>query len=354
MSTNAVTTDASAVSTEDRMQEALDSGFLPEDPSYRRTGQFSDKKEPSAAFTEKKTDSPSETEEAPASSESETAAASEAAPTQERKGPQKTAASSESRWAKLSRENRELRETLERLKTPHPRETVQESQPAKEVKGDSKPKIDDVDSKTGQPKYKTYADYEDARDEWLRKDTLREFQETSAKTAKEQQLAQMEQTIQKTINERVTKARKNYPDYDETIAEALSTKDGFNQDAIFYTKGSAIDQFLLDSDHGHDILYHIAKNLDETKHIFERNAQGQYLLNPIRQVRELAKIESRLADKPHSSSAPKVTQAPPPPRQVSGKGTVSKDAVEEAVEAGDFESYSRAENARALARRKGK
>ena len=120
MSTNAVTTDASAVSTEDRMQEALDSGFLPEDPSYRRTGQFSDKKETSAAFKEEKseTDSPSEIEEAPASSKSETAAASETAPKHEERRPQKTAASSESRWAKLSRENRELRESLERLKTP--------------------------------------------------------------------------------------------------------------------------------------------------------------------------------------------------------------------------------------------
>ena len=53
-----------------------------------------------------------------------------------------------------------------------------------------------------------------------------------------------------------------------------------------------------------------------------------------------------------ASSAKPVTQASRPPHQVSGKGTVAKDAVEQAVEDGDSETYIKAQNAKELARRK--
>ena len=45
------------------------------------------------------------------------------------------------------------------------------------------------------------------------------------------------------------------------------------------------------------------------------------------------------------------SQAPRPPHQVSGKGTVSKDAAEDAIEHGDSEAYMRAMNAKVLAER---
>lgn len=36
-----------------------------------------------------------------------------------------------------------------------------------------KPRIDDIDASTGQPRFATYAEYEDAKDEWLIEETLR-------------------------------------------------------------------------------------------------------------------------------------------------------------------------------------
>jgi hypothetical protein len=41
-----------------------------------------------------------------------------------------------------------------------------------------------------------------------------------------------------------------------------------------------------------------------------------------------------------------VTKAPPPPHQVSGKGTVAKDAVEQALEEQDADAYRREQNSR--------
>lgn len=39
-----------------------------------------------------------------------------------------------------------------------------------------KPRIDDLDPLTKQPKFATFADYEDAKDEWLIEEAMRRFQ----------------------------------------------------------------------------------------------------------------------------------------------------------------------------------
>lgn len=39
-----------------------------------------------------------------------------------------------------------------------------------------KPKIDDIDAASGKPRFATYAEYEDARDEWLIEEAVRRFE----------------------------------------------------------------------------------------------------------------------------------------------------------------------------------
>jgi hypothetical protein len=380
MSTTAVTPAAPAAARSHTPERHAD--FLPSDKNYRLTGEMpsTEKEEEESSSTERteaeerKNSSPVK-EETSAASTSETAAASEAATPQkeEKPAPAKTAAASESRWAKVTRENKELRERLTRLESgQQQRETQQGPQPAVETKtevktdakaANPKPKIDDVDPKTGKPKFATYQDYEDARDDYNRKEAIREFQETSSKSAREQQLTETEKTIQKVVTERATEARKNYADYDDVIAGALSRKNEHGQDALFYVKGSPIDGFFLDSERGHDVMYAIAKNFEAHKHIFARDAAGKYLMNPVRQVRELAKIEHSLPAREEktakagektekTSSATTITQAPRPPHQTSGKGAVGKDPIAQAVEEGDSDTYMREQNARDLARRR--
>ena len=43
-------------------------------------------------------------------------------------------------------------------------------------KGLRKPRIEDIDTTTGKPRFATYADYEDAKDEWLIEEAIRRFQ----------------------------------------------------------------------------------------------------------------------------------------------------------------------------------
>lgn len=371
MPTPAVTTEAPAVS-------ESNSTFLPTDEHYRLTGEKSAEPvhDPRAQREERKAREAAEerekkaavTQEASAASgstehetPSSTAAASEAAPKTEDKGPAatKTPQTSESRWAKMSRENRELREQLAKATVAPPkeaqRETQQPSQAATEdkTKANVEPQIDDKDP-NGKPKYATLNDYIRDLNKWNREEAKREFQEMSAKTQREQQQASNEQIIETEVSRRAAQARKDHPDYDELFAAAVEAKDDLGRPVLYYTKGSHLDGFFLDSERSHDVFHEIFKDFDKHGAIFARDAQGKYVMNPVRQLRELAKIENSLPEagkaSTSSTSVRQVTQAPRPPHQVSGKGNVTKDAVERAVEEGDTETYMREQNARALAR----
>ena len=340
------------------LEEALETGFLPDDPHYRLTGEFKSKEEKPAQQTE--VEDPA----TPGDKGDETAAASEAAPQQEEtKGPAqtRTAKTSENRWQKRERELKELRDEVARLKAQPRSDTQQTSQPATETKpkANAKPNIDDVDPKTGKPRFANWKEYEDAKDKWNREEARREFQEESSKTAAEQEQQRQEQTVRQTVHERVEKARKQYADYDEVTKDIVARKDQFGNEALFFPPGGHIDRFLFKSEKGADLLYHIAKNFDDPaiQSIFARDQSGKnYLMNGVDQLYELARIEHSLPKQNASASTPAtpVTQAGRPPHQVSGKGTVAKDAVEQALEDGDFETYKKAQDAKDLARLKRK
>jgi len=360
------------------------SNFLPTDEKYRLTGEMPSEserdpreiREENREERARKEKTPAKegesatpakdasTEDAPAASASETAAASAAAPPQKKPN-------SENRWQKRERELREAREEIARLKAqssqPQPRSATQQaSQPVTETKAKAvpKPKIDDVDPKTNEPKFKSYADFEEARDSWLLEEGARRAQDAIGKTQREQQQSQAEQVLQQTVNERVASVRKMHADYDDAVQAAITEKDEHGQDVLFFPARSPIDGFILNAKNGHEVLYHVAKNIQDPaiREIFARDARGNYLLNPIEQVSRLAVISHTLAGKTSSgagndasqSSAKPITQASRPAHQVSGTGTVAKDAVEQALEDGDFETYQRTQNAKDLARLKKK
>jgi len=373
MKTTAVTEEASAVSE----HEDFGTGFLPEDAHYRLTGEMPAEKQDAPAVSKEKEeieldeqDQPGKEEASAVSGEADIAAASAVASTQkteEKKGPAQSRSpqTSESRWTKISRENKELRERTARLEAAatqrdNPQATTQTATAETKATAHAKPKIDDLDAKTGKPKYASYGEFDEAKDTWNRQEAIREFQKSSTESEGARQLAQAEQVIEKTVNERAATARKTYSDFDHVMSDAAAQKNEHGQDAFFYAKGSHLDGFFLDSDRGHDVMYAIAKDFEANKAIFARDAQGKYLMNPVRQIKELTKIESQLEpdSKAKSSSsttsAATVTQAFRPPHQVSGKGTVAKDAVEQAVDDGDFETYQRTQNAKDLARFKRK
>jgi hypothetical protein len=370
-----VSTDStSAVETPSTLQDSFATGFLPDDPHYRLTGEFLDKKtekkdppaadeqDPAAAVQNGDKDEKDEKDKAGAAgaaADPSKAAASGSAQTQ-------TPGRKENRWQKREREMRELREENARLKSgsvqTQPRsETQQASQPAAETttaagKAEPRPKIDDVDAKTGKPKFKNFAEYEEAKDAWNRKETLREFQDTqrSAQQSSEQQRQFEERKA--TLIKKFEAPRAKYADFD---AVALSDK-------LTIPAGSVTELFIHDSDHAGEVMYYLGKHPEITQGFYRnydpKTGKFESLITPQRQFRKLMEIEAEVTgggsqprgSNSSSSSARPVSQASAPPNQVDGKGTVAKDAVEEAVKEQDFETYAKAQNARDLAKFKRK
>ena len=350
------------------LDEAIETGFLPDDEHYRLTGEFkSEKPDDSAASKEKP--AAKEGDAPPASEQDDASKAAASAPAQT----QRTEPRRESRWEKRERELKALREENTRLKSGAPRsESQQASQPAAETQPQAQtqaaaePQINDVDAKTGKPKFATLTDYLKAHGEWNRNEALRQFREESAKTQQQQEFA----AIDRSRAENVEKVRAAHPDYDQIVEGALAAKEADGRATIFYTVGSHIDNFLLSQpDRGAGLLYHCMKNASDPaiRAIFARTPDGtHYQLTNIEQISRLAVLSHSLggkngsrpsqveSDSEETSSARPVTRASRPPHQVSGQGTVAKDAVEQALEDGDFETYQRAQNAKELARLKRK
>ena len=345
MMSSTTVTQGAPVASEERH-----SNFLPADKNYRLTGELPADHQ---VLEEEKPEIQSEKSGASAAPNSETSAASEAAPQQEPKGPAqtKTAQASENRWQKISRENKELRDRLQKLETA-PRETQQVSQPATEPKpkANARPKIDDLDPKTGKAKFANWQEYEDAKDEWNRKEAIREFQETSTKSAAEQRQQQAERTLAEGMVKKFETTRGKYQDFDQVA---------LNENLVI-PRGSATDIFLLDSEHAGEVLYHLGQHPEILTGFYGDHdpKTGRWInkVNPAQQFRKLAQIEATFSGNGTTQAPPAkpVTQAPRPPNQVSGKGTVAKDAVVQAVEDNDSETYIREQNARQLAKRKGK
>lgn len=320
---------------------------------FRKTGKLpsaSEDSAPSKEVIEVETETPeveepqSLEEEESAPSEVVTRAESAPAPSQGKKK-----LSGEQRKEQLNSEIRELAKTAAELKKVISEARKPESQPAAELPKPAsegkpvKPKLADLDAQ-GKPKYATWGDYEtaldkysDERDVWLEKEALRKFTEASTKTQKDQKAAEAEQVIAKAFGEKVAEARKKYADFDAIALDPT----------IPIKQGSVADQFIVSSKHGADVAYHLGQNREELAEILK--------MNPIDQARALFEIEQTFKPKPAAPKPPArtITQAPPPPHQVTGKGP-TPDPVERAVKDGDFATFANVENTRILALRKAK
>lgn len=346
------------------IEEALDSGFLPDDPNYRLTGKI-------GAATEEEEQNPDEQQEhegeehqegehqeqdaTPSERGDEKAAAAKAASESTQKKTETSQRKPENRWAKLSRENRELKEKLARAEgreearretASSTRDTRQTSQAAADANQPRpEPKIDDVDPKTGKAKYATFNDYLADVRKWDRENILREVQQTTQKTDQQRTQEAAERKVNESMNEKFIRARTKYADFDKV---ALNPE-------LVIPKGSVTDMFLVDSDHAGDVAYYLGQHpelLSEFYGNFDLKT-GRYVnqITPQRQFRKLMEIEAKFsgtqasAARPASSVKP-ITRAGRPPHQTSGQGSVGKDAVEQAVEDGSFEDYRRSANER--------
>lgn len=171
--------------------------------------------------------------------------------------------------------------------------TQQDQKPAQQA---DKPKPED---------FEDHDSYVDALTDWKLDQKLKE---RDGKT-KEAELRTEQQKQVTTFQERVAVARTQYEDFDEVM-----------EDAEDVPLSAAVQEVLLNSDQGAELMYALAKDKAELARICK--------LSPIQAAKELGKIEAKLmkqaetSDKQQAAAQPaKTTQAPKPVTPVGTKSS---------------------------------
>ena len=217
-----------------------------------------------------------------------------------------------------------------------------ESSPAPEKiesKAPVKPKVED---------FATWEKYEEAHDKWV--DELTEYKAQQAVLKSDEAKAQRK--LQEDMQAKIEDARGRYPDYDEVIEPA--------RQAIFESKDvhPAVKAMVDASPVFVDLLYVIGKKPDDMARIAKLSKT-----NPIEAIREIVLLDALVREERSGKAkekedvkvpAKRVPTAPDPGYEASGTATSPSDVVAEAVKKGDFAAFSREENRRDIARRKGR
>ena len=182
------------------------------------------------------------------------------------------------------------------------------------------------------PELKDFADvgqYVEALTAFNTKAAIKEYETKRAKADADAATKKDEDAIRESYLGKVATAKERHSDFDAVA---------FNPD-LPIKAGSVVDAWILDSEIGMEVLYHLGQNPQELDRI---NA-----LEPFAQARELTKLELSLSEekKPIVPVGPKViSEAPPPASRVEGAKVTTGDESRQAVIEGDVRAYIAAEN----------
>lgn len=336
---------------------------VPKDPQayqeWRRTGKLPAAKEPAGKPKEDSTTSQAAEGDKP---KEKTAPASAAGKEQEPKPP-KPRSNAETR----------LNEILEDLKraglSPVELKTFKRQAQAQEAPPKEQPKAapEHTDKPAGkleppvEPKAETWTgtweELDAARSKYFH--DLADY--TARKAIADYQAEQQERTAQQEMQGKLAEAKQRYGDE----AEATIGETGR---AFFTDPGipAAVKALVEDSPVMVDLLYTIGSKAEDLAALVEtaRRDPGAAIRKIVLLERlvteELAKgsgaggeTPARGEDGKFKAPEKKTTQAPPPPKEVSGRGAAPPDEVESAASAGDFSRFRAAANRRDMARARG-
>jgi hypothetical protein len=198
--------------------------------------------------------------------------------------------------------------------------------------GKTAPKAEQVETKSveGKPdpeKFDTHAEYVEALTDWKLEQREKAVQE---KQQKEKLFTEQEKIV-KSHSERVKSFAEKTEDFQEVI-EAVDD----------VPLSSALQQMIVTSDKGPELMYELAKNREE----YERIAK----LSPIAAARELGKIEARIESK-SSEAKPepkKITKAPSPIAPIGGNsaGSIRKSITDPDLPFAEYEQMRRKQMSR--------
>jgi hypothetical protein len=242
---------------------------------------------------------------------------------------------------------REAQREAERKPESRP-EPRQEAAPPPQQKGPEPPK---------KPVYSEYEDwekYEAAKDKYT--EDLADYKVQLAIAKDRQDRAQAES--QKTWQTKLAEASERYGAEAETAIVDTARAISGDQDIH-----PAVKAILDDSSVLTDLLYVMGSNESSMKEFVSlaRSNPGQAIRKAVLLERlvleELAKQKGggtpERAEDGKFQAAKKISQAPPPPREVNGRAGPPPDETESAVKNNDFRSFREAENRKAIAKLKG-
>lgn len=182
------------------------------------------------------------------------------------------------------------------------------------------PTADEPKPKPKPEDFETTELYLDARDEWVREDTLRATREDRQKAEKEQAQQAEQAEIYDGFQERIEAAKEKNPDFGKVTAAAMKAMQELqseqhalgNVNAVRAIAAIAHTLPLLDA--GEQVLFYLGQHPDELEALSE--------LHPTRVVAALGRIEERLAienkgDEENPSPQPRLPKPPTPIRTTS-------------------------------------
>ncbi len=243
---------------------------------------------------------------------------------QEHKGKDRSA---EGRIRELLAENKALKEAQAKP------DVKAEPSPAPKAVKPTAPKFGEKDGESWEQFEVRQAEHVTA----LVKYQLAAEREANEKQRREAETAAENKKIEDAWNERIEAAKSNHSDY----AEVAFSKD--------LPISSVMDGFILDSEHGPEILYYLGGHLDEGKAIAA--------MPPYKAARALVKLEASLsgeAETPATKTpvvAP-ITKAAKPATPFRPTNAAPVDERKAAIEADDFARFNEIENRKLLERHK--
>lgn len=190
----------------------------------------------------------------------------------------------ERRISRLHREAAEARAERDFLKRQ-----MEESR-AKEAADPAAPKLES---------FKDIEEYATAKAKYEAEKTLKQHQATQRAEAARREQAKLVETWET----RAVRGSEKYDDFDEVVGEIKPT--------------TPWALAIMEAENGDEIAYHLGKNLGEARRIAS--------LPPTAQIREIGKLEYRLAAEPQKPKTP--SKAPAPITPVSGAAPVEAKSV---------------------------
>jgi hypothetical protein len=215
-------------------------------------------------------------------------------------------------------------------------ETVTAPAPKQETKPSEPKRLSEAEYFEQNPT-KEYADYLEYLTDFKVEQKLKAKSAEDAKSEAERKQQEKAQELEKGWKAKVDAAIEAHDDFKDVVTKEFNDK---------ILPGTVLDGWLIDSDHGAEIMYHYAKNPDELTALLEKP--------PFAQTRILTKLEDKLAspEKKETAPAPQVTKAPKPASEVGGRGTAPEDAAAAAAKDGNYRAYKAEQDRRDLERAK--